>query len=150
MQSCGNCTLCCKLLRIPETLSVAGTWCRHCSQGEGCTIYSSRPESCRIFECVWKQMDNVSQELRPDRCHMLFEKRSDTVIVGATDCEVSSLLLKQIDHFRSEGISVLILNHKEKSKTFYLAPGHTKEYVKGEINGRSDVLNRSADVCNSG
>lgn len=140
MQKCGGCTLCCKLLRIPDTQSIAGEWCRHCKSGVGCTIYNFRPEPCKIFECAWKQMKNVGPDLRPDKCHVLFEKRSEKVIIGATDySELSPLVLGQIDSFRGEGISVLIINHKEKSKTFFLAPGHTKDFVKREIDGSAHV-----------
>lgn len=146
MQDCGNCTLCCKLPRIPEANSIAGEWCTHCTPGVGCKIYKDRPESCRIYECIWKQMERVKPSLRPDRCHMIFEKWTDNLIIGSTDVPgISFLLMGQIDSFRKEGISVVVLNHVEKSKTFYLAPGHTKEFIKREIDGRTNVLNRSSN-----
>gem|GEM_PF-4134891 len=79
-------------------------------------------------------MKNAGEDLRPDKCGVLFEKWSDNVIVGATDEMLSNLVLGQIDYFRSENISVLIMDHNKKSITYFLADGHTKEYVRKEIN----------------
>jgi len=131
---CGNCTYCCKFLEIKETSSKTGEYCKYCIPEVGCKIYNKRPESCKIFECCWKQMKVSAEELRPDRCNMLFEKWSDKVIVGATDKKMSELIMKQINYFNGEGISIVILDHLQKTKTFYLASGHTKEFVKQEIN----------------
>lgn len=143
MQDCGECTLCCKLLRIKEINSKAGEYCSFCNPGIGCQIYNQRPESCRIFLCAWKQMDNVGEELRPDKCKMLFEKWSDKVMVGGTDHdEISDLTMGQIDSFRSEGISVLVVNHILKTRTFFLAPGHTIDFIKREINASTKLFNR--------
>jgi len=130
---CGECTLCCKLLNIKEVDSKPGEYCKHCDWGVGCKIYDQRPESCKIFECCWKQMEVAAEELRPDKCNMLFEKWSDKVIVGVTNKKISDLVMNQINSFRKEGISSLILDHSEKTKTFYLVPGHTKDFVKQEI-----------------
>lgn len=139
---CGNCTMCCKFPKIVETKSKAGEYCKYCEPKVGCKIYSERPESCKIFECAWKQMEHAGEELRPDRCNVLFEKWSDYLIVGATDTELSKLVLAQIDFFRGEGISVLIIDHSKKSKTVFLAPGHTRQFVKEQINGSTKLHRR--------
>jgi len=115
---CGNCTKCCIFTKIQEFNSEPGEYCRHCIPDVGCNIYNDRPESCCIYECCWKQMEVTAEELRPDRCGMMFEKWSDKVIVGVTDTGISELAMNQINHFREEGISILVINHKEKSKTF--------------------------------
>jgi uncharacterized protein len=67
--SCGSCTLCCKLLGVPE-LTDPAEWCRHCTPGKGCGIYNDRPVLCREFECGWLANDGDPQ-LRPDRIHMV-------------------------------------------------------------------------------
>jgi len=134
--NCGECTLCCKLLDIKETDSKPGEYCKHCEPGVGCKIYNERPKPCRIFECAWKQMKHAGEELRPDRCNVLFEKWSDHVMVGATDSDdIKEIVMRQIDFFRSEEISVLMVDHNKKTRTFFLAPGHNKEFVREEING---------------
>ena len=74
---CGDCTMCCKLMGVPEIRKPAGTWCQHCNIGKGCKIYDERPENCRIFECGWLQSQSreprevMPPELRPDRCKVV-------------------------------------------------------------------------------
>ncbi len=63
-RACGSCTLCCKLLKIPETDSGKGDWCQHCSVGKGCNIYADRPQRCSDFMCGYLVWDAV-----PDRWH---------------------------------------------------------------------------------
>ena len=55
-RSCGTCTLCCKLLQVPEVEKPLGEWCRHCDKGVGCTIYAERPQRCRDFFCGYLQI----------------------------------------------------------------------------------------------
>lgn len=131
---CGSCTLCCRLLNIKDVNSPAGSSCKHCKEGVGCGIYNIRPEPCREFKCAWLQMKTATPELRPDKCYVVFEKWSDSVIVGATEIGTSTLISKQIDSFRSESISVVLLDRNTKSKTYYLAPDHTRKFIKQEIN----------------
>jgi hypothetical protein len=54
-RACGSCSLCCKLLKIPELNNKpAGVWCPHCKPGKGgCQIYPNRPDVCRKFACRW-------------------------------------------------------------------------------------------------
>jgi hypothetical protein len=72
---CGTCTLCCKLLDIPVLKKPQGQWCVHCAIGKGCTIYETRPQPCRDFECMWlesqKEKHPLPAELRPDRCKVV-------------------------------------------------------------------------------
>lgn len=74
---CGSCTMCCKLLGIPELGKPAGAWCRHCMVGRGCSIYMQRPDICRTYTCVWRQFReegySISDELRPDRCGVIVD-----------------------------------------------------------------------------
>jgi hypothetical protein len=144
--NCGNCTECCRQLNIPETDSKEGDLCQHCEEGVGCKIYSERPESCRIFECCWKQMKIAGKELRPNVCGVLFEKWSDKVIVGSTENKLSKLILNQIEYFKNEGISILIVNQNEKTRTFYVADGHTVESVKEEIKWRHQAIQKTLQI----
>ena len=131
MQKCDECTLCCKLLEIPETESKPNEWCKHCDNG--CSIYQDRPDGCREFECAWLQMDNVGIEMRPDKCGVIFEKFADTVIMGVTDGYVSYRVQGQIEAFKRENISVVMMDHSKRSKDYFFANGHTKEYVESKI-----------------
>ena len=51
MRTCGDCTLCCQVLDIPELTKPAGRLCVHANAG--CNIYPDRPEPCRTFTCGW-------------------------------------------------------------------------------------------------
>lgn len=52
-RTCGSCSLCCKLMAVPD-VTPANAWCTHCAPGHGgCRIYGTRPEPCREFACMW-------------------------------------------------------------------------------------------------
>jgi len=78
-------------------------------------------------------MDNVGIEMRPDKCGVIFEKFADTVMMGATDGYVSYRVQGQIEAFKREGISVVMMDHSKESKNYFFANGHTKEYVESKI-----------------
>jgi hypothetical protein len=70
-KACGACTLCCKVLGITALQKPHGTWCRHCSPGVGCRIYSERPEECRTFFCMWLVDARLGPEWKPDRSKII-------------------------------------------------------------------------------
>jgi hypothetical protein len=71
-RACGECTVCCKELPIlsVEMKKPAGVLCEHCV-GTGCGIYDSRPPVCRGFICAWRNLDNLEDIWRPDRCGIM-------------------------------------------------------------------------------
>jgi hypothetical protein len=75
MHGCDGCTACCKVMEIRELNKPGNTWCQHCKIGVGCGIYDTRPESCRVYECVWLQSQRggkpLALELRPDRSRVV-------------------------------------------------------------------------------
>lgn len=72
--TCGECTVCCEVLRVDELDKPAGLLCEHCDAGTGCTIYDKRFEICRTYQCLWLQgVLGDRPELRPDRCGVLFQ-----------------------------------------------------------------------------
>lgn len=66
-RTCGECTLCCKLMGVPEIRKPPARWCADCERGKGCGIYETRPNSCRNFQCFWLMDDGFPDEFRPDR-----------------------------------------------------------------------------------
>lgn len=66
-RSCGGCTLCCKVLRVPAFEKPRGQWCRHCERGVGCQIYESRPGECRAFLCGWLVSERFGPEWKPEQ-----------------------------------------------------------------------------------
>lgn len=79
---CGDCSLCCKLLRIQKSDEFPfdkprGEWCRHCAPGSGgCKIFDSGtlPKLCQDYACLWKLTAlNLPMEARPDNLHAILE-----------------------------------------------------------------------------
>lgn len=78
---CGGCTLCCKLPPIPgpPLHKPAGVRCCHARTGKGCTIYPTRPMSCRTWACRWLADAETAGMPRPDRCHYVIDIKEDFV-----------------------------------------------------------------------
>lgn len=72
MRACGTCSLCCKLMAVPD-VTPHNEWCRHCTPGKGCGIYDRRPEPCRQFDCLWLMSDKVPEHWYPRQAHMVLE-----------------------------------------------------------------------------
>lgn len=75
-RECGSCTYCCKTMGVRELNKPEHKWCEHCSIGKGCNIYSTRPASCKEFECLWLS-GLAPEELRPDKSHIVLDTTSD-------------------------------------------------------------------------
>jgi len=144
VSKCGECTLCCELLKVPSLDKNAGVLCSNCVLTKGCKIYNSRPQECVDFKCAYIQMDKVHVDLRPDNCKVIFEKISDIVFFGTQDprFDMTDIAKNQIIQFNKQGFSVIITT-SGRSK-FYLAKEHTHDETKNELfqflerkNGRS-------------
>lgn len=138
MQICGQCTLCCKLLEIKDVKSKPNEWCKYCTK-KGCSIYVHRPQDCKEFRCAWLQMPYAGIEMRPDKCGVIFEKLSDRVMGGLTEGRMIPLVKGQIQAFNREMISVVLLNHSNRSKSYFLAPFHTKKFVEEEVDDSTQL-----------
>jgi hypothetical protein len=73
-RSCGTCTLCCKLMKVPELDKPQGSWCTHCAPRKGCTIYEKRPKSCRDFFCGYLTSPGVGEAWKPLQSRMILMK----------------------------------------------------------------------------
>lgn len=135
MQKCGECDLCCKLLEIHDIPSKIGEYCQYCNKG--CTIRDTRPKECSTYQCMWSQMENVGNELRPDQCGIIFDRITDDVITARLEENklMNPLVHNQVNNFIEEGFSVLIFRGKDMK--YFLNDNHTKEYVLGAINDSS-------------
>ena len=62
-------------MAIEELNKPENAWCRHCTIGVGCGIYATRPNACRVYECVWLQSQRggnpMDFELRPDKSRVV-------------------------------------------------------------------------------
>lgn len=82
-RSCGTCTLCCRLPDIDYFEKPADEWCKHCVAGQGCSIYSARPEVCRQFVCLWLVNETLCDEWEPARSKMMVYRQGGQITVLA-------------------------------------------------------------------
>lgn len=133
MNRCGDCDMCCYIPRIQALNKKPDTLCdNYCPMKKHCKIYKDRPSECSEFDCMWLQ-SGAHEDLRPDKCGVMFEKISDDLIYGTQDPrqEPSNLGMAQVDQFNKQNFSVVI-NYKGK-KEIYEADGHTIENIKKQL-----------------
>lgn len=72
-RECGDCTACCKIMTVdaPEFKKPPGVMCQFVMHGR-CGIHPSRPQSCRDFFCLWRQVPTMPDAIRPDRIGVMF------------------------------------------------------------------------------
>lgn len=131
--NCGKCMMCCKLPEIREIQSPADAMCRNCDPTVGCKIYKNRPDECRNYWCMWARMEHTGEELRPDKCHVIFDKLSDDVISAKLEIGhgLIPLVKGQIKYFNKEGYSVVAVRGLECK--YFLNGIHNEEHVKRAI-----------------
>ena len=67
-RSCGDCELCCTVLRIDELDKPPGRSCVH-QTGRGCAIWGAHPPSCKSYVCLWRMSDSLlPAEMFPAAC----------------------------------------------------------------------------------
>jgi hypothetical protein len=71
VRPCGECSLCCKVLRINALDKPAGQWCGHFRKGLGCSIHALSPVECQRFQCFWTISSVLGPEWRPDRSKLV-------------------------------------------------------------------------------
>ena len=70
-RSCGTCTMCCKLLEIDVLEKPRGVWCNQCNPKVGCTVYATRPEPCRSFNCGYLRLPGLDERWKPSKAKFL-------------------------------------------------------------------------------
>jgi hypothetical protein len=74
VRACGACSLCCKLLPIAALGKPHDQWCTYCRPGNGgCTIYESRPQTCRSFACNWLADPTIGEHWYPLKSKMVVQ-----------------------------------------------------------------------------
>lgn len=77
-RQCGSCSLCCKLMDVPD-IKEPHQWCPHARAGAGgCAIYPRRPERCREFHCMW---------LIDERIPKYWYPRTAKIVINAFEAE---------------------------------------------------------------
>jgi hypothetical protein len=78
-KSCGDCTLCCKVMAIEELAKPASAWCPHCKPGRGCLVYASRPAECQTFNCLWLIDDRFDARWKPNKSRLVLSASEDGI-----------------------------------------------------------------------
>ena len=138
MKECGDCAVCCYHCNVPEMNSPAGEMCSK-NTGTGCSIYENRPAICRPFKCLWLAQEQLPDDLRPDRCGVMFETpfQCDTWI-GYVDPKFPDALEQEnvqtlVDKIVAIGHSVVIY-WPNGDKKYALAKGVSKEMMHTQVN----------------
>ena len=84
-KDCGECSLCCKLMAIPELKKPKGVWCAHVVKKRGCGIYADRPPSCRAFQCLWLADPRLPPEWKPAKSKFVMAGRREGELVVHVD-----------------------------------------------------------------
>ncbi|MDZ4776178.1 MAG: hypothetical protein SGJ23_05260 [Alphaproteobacteria bacterium] len=86
-RTCGDCTLCCKVMAVETLDKPAGRWCAQCDIGEGCKIYETRPQQCDDFNCQWLINPRIGAAWRPADSRMVlhYEAFANRMIVHVDD-----------------------------------------------------------------
>lgn len=101
---CGECTACCYAFQVDE---VDKGPCQECKYNDnGCTIYETRPQTCKDYECAWLGQPDAPEELRPDKCGVIFTKMPGNVILASVLDKVTHLIYLQVMDFIKQGYKV--------------------------------------------
>jgi hypothetical protein len=80
-KTCGECTLCCKVMAIEALAKPASSWCPQCRPGRGCLIYADRPAECQTFRCLWLINDLLDQRWKPSKSKLVLTTSEDGIEV---------------------------------------------------------------------
>jgi hypothetical protein len=143
-KQCGDCSLCCKLLGIPELKKPKDAWCPNFVPGTGCGIYADRPPSCRNFVCRWLVNPTLGPEWKPNVCKMVLDYKTDMFVVHV-DPAVSrpwraepyySTLRQMAAQGLANGTLVMIM---ERGHTIILLPDRELDMGIAEPNARFQI-----------
>jgi hypothetical protein len=134
-RSCGTCDVCCVMLTIedPELKKVQGYRCPHLKPKQGCSIYATRPHTCRTFYCGWRQLKWVRESLRPDRSGVLVKLDGEVEPNGTRRLGVSITLLNRAA-LQAEGLAETVAAAVNARVPVFLIipgpPGYTSARAK--------------------
>ncbi len=134
---CNGCTECCFTLPVPDVNKRPGEQCAYCDVGEGCSIWENRPPDCRVLRCAYYQAPKASIDLRPDKCHVIFERIGE-IMLGTmhpdhNNAYKSPIMKDQKENFLKQGFSVVFNSYTMNNPIIFPANGRTKEEVYRDL-----------------
>lgn len=120
-RECGSCTACCKELAILEDglSKLPGVVCEHCTLGNGCEIYQTRPNVCRAYHCLWRSLPEMDDSWRPDRSGILIIPNDEAPPSGY-QFAVNLILTGQPDVLQSDKFASMVAGFVESRTAVYL------------------------------
>jgi hypothetical protein len=147
-RACGDCTVCCIVPTIddPEIQKKPGIRCRHCEAG--CTIYDSRPKSCRDFYCAWRMIPALGPDWRPDRSGV-FIMQDKLAVHGQEMVALTLMLIKDADKvLANAGFVNFVRTNMAEERPIFLSissqPGHVPLRVLLKSPAIRDAAQQSA------
>jgi hypothetical protein len=147
-RSCGTCDVCCVALTIddPELKKVQGYRCQHLKPGQGCSIYATRPHTCRTFYCGWRRLKWVRESLRPDRSGVLVKLDGEIGPDGTERLGVSITLLNRAA-LKADGLAETVAAAVAARVPVFLSipgpPGYTAAQAKLNAHLESAVATKN-------
>jgi hypothetical protein len=116
--------------------SPAGKYCKKCSPGKGCLIFAKVNDRCKEYQCMYNQMNKCSENLRPDKCHVIFERLGNGIITGLIEkgCTMNDDVKNQIGSFIKEGFSVYMSSFGNPVPAIIPAKGIASSQVFIDVN----------------
>ncbi len=151
-RSCGTCTVCCKVLTIddPDFQKAAGILCPNCKEAKGCQIYAMRPKPCRGFECCWKTMPELGDDLRPDRSGILIRYIQDhNIPPGLAPVGLSFLVHDDNPNVIGPGFAGFLGRYVAQNVAVFLSRRGPPGYYEGAVllnSHLAPILNDSAKM----
>lgn len=148
-KQCGDCTLCCKFLSVPQLSKRMYSDCKHCVPLEGCEIYEKRPNVCREYQCLWLQDPDLADRLKPNVCGVLFDRPvGSKVVAGLFDPKDPMALSRpEVINFMQSlvrsGLIVGITRAARVDGVVWLKPdGMTQDEMEDEIRATGERVVR--------
>jgi hypothetical protein len=134
-RTCGACTVCCKhvLIDDPDFQKAAGILCPSCKEGKGCQIYAMRPAPCRGFECGWKTMPDLPDELRPDRSGILIRFIQEHIPPGLAPVGLTFLVYDNRTDMIGPGFAGFLGRHVAQNVAVFLSVRGPPGYSDGAV-----------------
>jgi hypothetical protein len=134
-RECGDCNVCCVALTIddPELRKPQGYRCRNATRDNKCAIYARRPNTCRAFNCGWRQLKWVKPGLRPDLSGVLVRQQYEVSKDGKAELGIIVTLLTNAS-LKAEGLAETVAAAVQAGLPVHLhvpgPPGYTAGHVR--------------------
>lgn len=106
--SCKGCIECCTALAVPELNKKALERCVYMTE-TGCSIYATRPNSCRAYMCMWRY-GLLTKKDKPNISGIIVEARTPAAKIGAE----SVLVARELREGAGEKFEPVMLDWAER------------------------------------